>query len=121
MKIYHFAFLLTLASCGTMGIGSNHTVNVFNDSEDTIMAIGERGTQRISAGESVQVTSRRTVQIVSKNRSCDSPNIVTEINTPALVFNIVPGILAFGIIPIFVDAVTGNLTRLPENFVFECT
>ena len=120
MKIYQMLFILLLAACGTMGIGSNHTVNILNDSGDTIMVTGERGMQRIPANESMEVTSRRNIQIVSPNKHCDSPNVVTELNTPALILNIVPGVLLFGIVPLFVDAVTGNLTRMPENYTFAC-
>ena len=120
MKIYQVLFLFPLAACGTIGIGSNHTVNIFNDSKDVIMVTGERGTQRIPAGDTVNITSRRTIQVVSVNKNCDSPNIVAELNTPALLLNIFPG-LALGIIPLFVDAVTGNLTRLPDSFTFMCS
>jgi len=120
MKIYPMLAILTLAACGTMGIGSNHTVSIVNESQDVITVTGERGTQRIQAGATADVVSRRTVSITPANAKCDSPNIVPELNTPALVFNIVPGFM-LGIIPLFVDAITGNLTRMPESYTFMCT
>ncbi|MCL2331356.1 MAG: hypothetical protein FWC61_02310 [Proteobacteria bacterium] len=119
MKIYPMLAIFALAACGTIGIGSNHTVSILNESADVITVTGERGTQRIQAGATTDVTSRRTVSITSANAKCDSPNIVPELNTPALVFNIFPGLL-LGIIPLFVDAITGNLTRMPESYTFMC-
>jgi len=120
MKSYKLLLALPiLAACGTLGIGANQTTNIRNDSNSTITVTGQRGMQRIAAGESADITSRSPIRIQSANAKCDSPNVVSELNTPALVLNIVPGLM-LGIIPLFVDAITGNLSRMPESYTFIC-
>jgi len=120
MKSYVLLLALPiLAACGTLGIGANSTTNIRNDSDAPITVTGQRGMQRIAAGENADITSKTPIRIQSSNAKCDSPNVVSEINTPALILNIVPG-LVLGVIPLFVDAITGNLSRMPQSFTFVC-
>ena len=108
-----------LLSCGTIGIGANDTVNVFNQSKDTISVIGARGVSRIVSNSSTTVSGKDYMQINSSNPNCNSTSIPRETNSAAVVLDIIPG-LVFGIIPIIVDAVTSNLSRMPESYTYNC-
>ena len=108
-----------LASCGAIGIGRNDTVRVYNSSKDIITVQGDRGTSKIVPNSSSMVSGNNYMQINSVNPNCNSTSIPKETNSAALVLDIIPG-LFFGIIPIVVDAATGNLMKMPESFTYSC-
>ena len=112
--------LMLLAACGTIGIGSNQTVNIHNDSDEVLTASGSMGIIRIQPNESQTVRTNESITLRTKNKNCDWPTIPRQANTPAIVLNIFPGFILGGIIPTLVDAITGNLFRMPEDFTFEC-
>lgn len=118
-KLILILFCCVLSACGTLGIGSNHTVNIHNSSEDTIYATGQMGRISIKPGTSFPVESKDAIQLSSSNDKCDVLMVQTKPNAPAIILDVVPG-LFFGIIPILVDAVTGNLYRLPSSYVYGC-
>ena len=54
-----------------------------------------------------------------RTANCSQVNVERELNSGAVFLDIIPGIL-LGIIPIFVDAVTNNLYRMPEAYSYSC-
>lgn len=110
---------ILLVSCGTIGIGSNHMVNVYNGSDDVITATGEMGAIKIQPQTTSALKSSQDVMLNSSNKKCNSLAIQREPNTPAMILDIIPGII-FGIIPILVDAVSGNLYKMPSNYTYQC-
>jgi hypothetical protein len=51
----------------------------------------------------------------SSNKKCNSLAIQREPNTPAMILDVI-----FGIAPILVDAISGNLYRMPSNYIYDC-
>ena len=111
--------VLALAGCGTMFTNSNQIINIKNDSGDAIYATTENGKLNIPVGSSVAVKSYKNVPITSKNAACQNLIIEREPNFAAIVLDIFPGIL-IGVLPFFIDALTGNLYQLPESYVYTC-
>jgi hypothetical protein len=108
-----------LAACGAIGIGSNDSVNVYNSSDDFIIVQGDRGMSRVAPNSSALVSGKSYMQINSKNPNCNSASIPKEANAAAILLDIIPGLL-LGIIPIVVDAATGNLSTMPANYTYAC-
>ncbi len=108
---------MSLAACGTMGIGTNHRVNVHNDSDQTITATGGHGTVKIDPGKSKEIRGDKPIQLTSK--SCATQTIDTSTNIAALALDFIPGVF-FGLIPFFIDAVSGGITNLPEHYTYSC-
>ena len=110
-------FLLT--SCGAVGIGSNHRTTVYNNSSDVISVTSDSGMYKIKPDESMQIYSKEQIFIANKNSKCPQVNVERQLNSGAVFLDIIPGVL-LGIVPIFVDAVTNNLYKMPEAYSYSC-
>ncbi len=119
-KIYLLVLPLLLASCGAIGIGSNHKTMIYNNSNNTISVTADSGTYKIKPDENMQIYSREEISISNKNTMCPQAIVTRELNSGAVFLDIIPGFV-FGIVPIFVDAVTNNLYRMPESYSYSCT
>ena len=111
--------LLFLSACGAIGIGSNHETMVYNNSNDVISVTSDSGVYKIKPEHSMNIYSKEKIFIQNKNSQCPQVDVVREVNSGAVFLDIIPGIL-FGIIPVFVDAVTNNLYRMPEAYSYSC-
>jgi len=118
-KILVLCGLLVLSACGAMGIGSNHETTVYNNSNDVISVTSDSGMYKIKPEHSMNIYSKEKIFIQNKNSQCPQVDVVREVNSGAVFLDIIPGIL-FGIIPVFVDAVTNNLYRMPEAYSYSC-
>ena len=118
-KLFILCATLLLVSCGTIGIGSNHKTNVYNNSNNVISVKSDSGVYKIKPEESMIVSSANDISITSKNKSCPESMIVRTPNVPALLLDVVPGFF-FGIIPILVDAISNNLYKMPESYSYSC-
>jgi hypothetical protein len=117
-KLILFSTII-LSGCGTMGIGSNHMINVYNGSDDVITATGDMGAVKIQPQTTSALKSGQDVMLNSSNKKCNSLAIQREPNTPAMILDVIPGFI-FGIIPILVDAVSGNLYKMPSSYTYQC-
>ena len=118
-KLFVLAMILILASCGTMGVGSNHQTNVYNNSDNTISVKADSGTYKIKPDESMTIFSANDITITSKKKTCSETTVMRTPNTPALILDVVPGFF-LGIVPILVDAISNNLYRMPETYSYSC-
>jgi hypothetical protein len=119
MKKLFLVSIILLSGCGTIGIGSNHMVNVYNNSKDVITATGEMGAIKIQPETTLSLKSSQDIMLNSSNKKCNSLAIQRQPNMPAIILDVVPGFI-LGIIPILVDAVSGNLYKIPLNYIYEC-
>ena len=119
-KIVVLFSVFTLAGCGAVGIGSNHKTMLYNNSNDVISVVADSGTYKIKPDASLQIYSREEIAIQNKNSSCPQVTIARQLNSAAIFLDIIPGIM-FGIVPIFVDAITNNLYKMPETYSYSCT
>ncbi len=108
---------LCLAACGTMGFGKNHVVNIQNNSDYVVTASGEHGTTKIQPNSSASIHGTKPINLTSKN--CASQVIDTDVNMTAFLLDIIPGMFVFWI-PYGIDAITGGITNLPENYTYDC-
>ncbi len=110
---------LGIASCGTIGIGSNHETTIYNNSADTISVSSDSGIFKIKPDSSLPVNSGNGIAITNPNESCPQPIVTRRPNGPAIFFDVFPGII-FGIVPIVIDAMTNNLYRMPKSYTYSC-
>ena len=118
-KFFVLCSVLLLASCGAIGVGSNHKTIIYNNSSDTITASATSGIYKIKPETSLTVYSTDAINIKSKNAKCQEPNITSTPNGAAIFLDVIPGI-ALGMIPLLVDAVTNNLYHMPESYYYTC-
>jgi hypothetical protein len=118
-KFFVLISVITLSSCGAIGIGSNHKTMIYNNSDDVITVTSDSGMYKVQPNNSMNIYSKESISIQNKNKNCSQVNVVRELNSGAVFLDIVPGIL-FGIVPIFVDAVTNNLYKMPESYSYSC-
>ena len=118
-KLFVLFALLSLTSCGTIGIGSNHKTNVYNNSTNTISVKSDSGIYKIKPEESMIVSSANDITITSKQKTCNESIVTRTPNVAALILDIVPGFF-FGIVPILVDAISNNLYKMPESYSYSC-
>ena len=118
-KVFCLCAFVFLASCGAMGIGSNHKTLVYNNSSDTITVSATSGLYNIKPEESLDIYSTEEIYIQSKNSECQKPKIPNKPNIAAMFLDVFPGFV-FGIVPIFVDAVTNNLYKMPTMYSYSC-
>ena len=111
--------LMILTACGTIGIGSNQLVNIHNDSNELLSATGEMGIMKIQPNSSMTIQTSENISLNTKNNNCNSTVVQRQPNMPAIILNIVPGFL-FGIVPTLVDALTGNLYKMPSSYTYSC-
>lgn len=120
MKKYSILFCcIFLASCGAIGIGRNHRTNIYNNSNDVISVTADSGTYKIKPDQNMQIYSKEEISIHNKNSKCPQVNINQEVNSGAVILDIIPGVL-LGIIPLFVDAISNNIYRMPEAYSYSC-
>ena len=108
-----------LASCGAICVGSNHETNIYNNSDEMITVSADSGIYKIKPEQSMKIYSANEMTITSKNTDCPSPTVPRNLNTGAVVLDVFPGFL-LGIIPVFIDAVTNNLYKMPESYSYSC-
>lgn len=118
-KIFLLLTIFSLTACGTMGVGTNKNVLVHNNSDKMIYANGEMGSLKIQPHSSITVNTNKSFQLNSSKKECNAPTVSSKLNTAALVLDIVPGFI-FGVIPVLVDAVTGNLNKMPDTYIYDC-
>ena len=118
-KVLILCGVLVLASCGAIGIGSNHKTMVYNNSDDVITVTANSGVYKLEPNDGKQIYSKDDIFIQNKNKKCSQVNVEREVNSAAVFLDIIPGFM-LGIIPIFVDAVTNNLYRMPDTYSYSC-
>lgn len=116
-KIIGLIFAFVLASCGTIGIGSNHNTNIYNNSDNVINVKADSGVYKIKPDSSKVITSANDMTITSSKKSCQTVNVIREPNVPAMILD---GLMFFTIVPVLVDAVSNNLYRMPETYSYSC-
>ena len=118
-KVFILFLSVLLVSCGTMGIGSNHNVNIHNDSDDFIIATGTSGSVKIAPNTAREIESFDNITLKSNDENCDVLVVSRRANTAAIVLDVFPGFF-IGIIPILIDAVSNNLYKMPSNYYYQC-
>ena len=118
-KILCMCCLVILTSCGTIGVGSNHKTNVYNNSNNVISVKADTGVYKIKPEESMVISSANDITITSKNKSCPESVVARTPNSAAMVLDVIPGFF-FGIVPILVDAISNNLYKMPESYSYDC-
>ena len=116
-KICVLLVSVLLASCGTMGIGSNHNTNIYNNSKNTISVKSDSGIYNIKPESNMVINSANDITITSKNKACLESTVARTPNVPAMLLD---GLIFFTIVPILVDAVSNNLYRMPEMYSYSC-
>ena len=119
MKKIFVLLSVLLSAFGAIGIGSNHKTMVYNNSDDLITVSSDSGIYRLEPNSNINIYSQERISIQNKNKNCAQVNIERELNSGAVILDIMPGIV-FGIVPIFVDAVTNNLYRMPDAYSYSC-
>lgn len=109
----------SLVSCGTVGIGSNHNVNIHNDSKDIIIATGTAGSVKIAPNTVREIESFDNITLKSHDKNCNILVVSRRPNTAAIILDVFPGFL-IGIVPILVDAISNNLYKMPSNYYYQC-
>ena len=74
---------------------------------------------QISSNKNLVVYSDNNLSISNPRSNCPQVNINNKPNTTAIILDVFPGFM-FGIIPIFVDAVTDNLYKMPSSYAYNC-
>ena len=118
-KIIGLIFAFVLASCGTIGIGSNHETNIYNNSDSVINVKADSGVYKIEPKSSMVVTSKNNVEIISKDKSCASTFVKKIPNSLAITLDWFPGIFALGI-PAIIDECANNLDKMPKSYSYSC-
>ena len=111
--------MLIISSCGTIGIGSNHKTEVYNNSSNTISVKADSGIWNIKPASSMVISSGNDITITSKKKSCMETTVVRTPNTAALILDVIPGFF-LGIVPILVDAISNNLYKMPDSYSYNC-
>ena len=119
-KIIGLMFAFVLASCGTIGIGSNHNTNIYNNSDSVINVKADSGVYKIKPDSSMEITSANDMTITSSKKSCSEKTVVRVPNTPAMVLDVFPGFLIGALPLLLIDAVSNNLYRMPESYSYSC-
>ena len=119
-KIIGLIFAFVLASCGTIGIGSNHNTNIYNNSDNVINVKADSGVYKIKPDSSMEITSSNDMTITSSKKSCSEKTVVRTANTAAMVLDVFPGFLIGALPLLLIDAVSNNLYRMPETYSYSC-
>ncbi len=118
-RIAILSILGLLNACGAIGIGGNHDVMIHNNSNDLIFAQGEMGRIKIRPNTSMKIHTGENIHIASINNACDELTVQRRLNAPAAILDVMPGFI-FGMLPLLVDSVAGDLYRMPREFFYEC-
>ncbi len=111
--------LALLSGCGTLITGSNDEVEITNNSAYMLTATGSMGTIKVPSQSVKTIKNDGDITLTSAGADCNHPVIQTELNTSAVILDIFPGFI-FGVLPILVDAVAGNITELPYEYKYTC-
>lgn len=118
-KLLALFSVLFLASCGAIGIGSNHETMIYNNSKNMITATSSSGIYKIKPENSMSIYSKEKIEIKSSNSACQQPIITSSPNGAAIFLDVIPGWL-LGIVPLLVDAMTDNIYHMPETYYYTC-
>ena len=112
--------LFALSACGTLGIGSNHETRLYNKSKDTITVSADSGVYKIKPDQDMVIFSNNDLTIKSSNSACSEKTVMRQLNTPAVILDVFPIGWMVGILPVFVDAISNNMYRMPEAYSYSC-
>lgn len=120
-KFVILSILFTLSACGTIGIGSNHETRLYNNSKNTITVSADSGVYKIKPEQDMVIYSNNDLTIKSSNSACNEKTVMRELNTPAVILDVFPIGWMVGILPVFVDAISNNMYRMPKTYSYSCT
>lgn len=112
--------LFALSACGTLGIGSNHETRLYNNSKDTITVSADSGVYKIKPDQDMVIFSNNDLTIKSSNSACSEKIVMRQLNTPAVILDVFPIGWMVGILPVFIDAISNNMYRMPEAYSYSC-
>ena len=112
--------LFALSACGTLGIGSNHEIRLYNNSKDTITVSADSGVYKIKPDQDMVIFSNNDLTIKSSNSACSEKTVMRQLNTPAVILDVFPIGWMVGILPVFIDAISNNMYRMPEAYSYSC-
>ncbi len=115
-----FSILFALSACGTLGIGSNHETRLYNNSKDTITVSADSGVYKIKPDQDMVIFSNNDLTIKSSNSACSEKTVMRQLNTPAVILDVFPIGWMVGILPVFIDAISNNMYRMPEAYSYSC-
>ena len=119
-KIIFLPILFALSACGTLGIGSNHETRLYNNSKDTITVSADSGVYKIKPDQDMVIFSNNDLTIKSSNSACSEKTVMRQLNTPAVILDVFPIGWMVGILPVFIDAISNNMYRMPEAYSYSC-
>ena len=119
-KLVFLSLCSLLVSCGTMGIGSNHEVNIHNNSDYTLFATGTSGRVKIEPNSVKELESYEDISLQSSNSDCSELVVSRKVNTAAIILDIIPGIFVGILPPILIDAVSNTLYKMPSDYYYSC-
>lgn len=112
--------LFALSACGTLGIGSNHETRLYNNSKDTITVSADSGVYKIKPDQDMVIFSNNDLTIKSSNSACSEKTVMRQLNTHAVILDVFPIGWMVGILPVFIDAISNNMYRMPEAYSYSC-
>ena len=112
--------LFVLSACGTLGIGSNHETRLYNNSKDTITVSADSGVYKIKPDQDMVIFSNNDLTIKSSNSACSEKTVMRQLNTLAVILDVFPIGWMVGILPVFIDAISNNMYRMPEAYSYSC-
>ena len=119
-KFVILSILFTLSACGTIGIGSNHETRLYNNSKDTIPVSAHSAVYKIKPDQDMVIFSNNDLTIKSSNSACSEKTVMRQLNTPAVILDVFPIGWMVGILPVFIDAISNNMYRMPEAYSYSC-
>ena len=115
-----FIALVMLSACGTIGIGSNHETHLYNNSNSTITVSADTGVYKVKPDHDIIIYSNNDLTVQSANADCPETKVIRQLNTPAVILDVLPIGWLFGILPVFIDAVSNNMYRMPHSYSYTC-
>ncbi len=119
-KIIILSILFVLSACGTIGIGSNHKIRLYNNSKNTITVSADSGVYKIKPENDMVIYSNNDLTIKSYNSACNEKTVLRELNAPAVILDVFPIGWLVGILPVLVDAISNNMYRMPKSYSYSC-
>lgn len=111
---------IVLSACGTIGIGSNHETRLYNNSDDIITVSADSGVYKIKPDQDMVIYSNNDLTVKSANLNCPETNVIRQLNSAAVILDVFPIGWMFGLLPIFVDAVSNNMYKMPRTYSYSC-
>ena len=112
------SILFALSACGTLGVGSNHETRLYNNSKDTITVSADSGVYKIKPDQDMVIFSNNDLTIKSSNSACSEKTVMRQLNTSAVILDVFPIGWMVGILPVFIDAISNNMYRMPEAYSY---